>query len=182
MWRGVANSRKAALFLAAAAILLLWVLARQIRTPPGAGELPATSTPAPVLDLTFRDIEGNDVPLSAYRGNLILVNFWATWCSPCEEELPILDSFYRQHKAEGFTLLAVNVSDRPQEALKFLQERGYDFPLVYDPPGNIMIELKIRGLPASLLISREGHLLKYWIGPLSREMLDAEVLPYLASD
>lgn len=182
MWRAVAKSRKAALLLAAAAVLLLWALASPLRTPPEDVEVSATSTLAPVLDLTFRDIEGNDVPLSAYRGSLTLVNFWATWCSPCKEELPILDAFYRQHKAEGFTLLAVNVSDRPEEALKFMQEKGYDFPLVYDPPGDTMIELKIRGLPASLLVSREGHLLEYWIGPLSQEMLDAEVLPYLASD
>jgi thiol-disulfide isomerase/thioredoxin len=166
------------MFLVATITLLLWVMVFQIHPIPDEVEIASTR----VVELTFKDIDGNQVPLSAFRHSLILVNFWASWCSPCKEELPMLDAFYRQHKDEGFILLAINVSDRPEDALKFIQERDYSFPLLYDPPGNAMVNLGIRGLPASLLVSREGYLLKRWVGPLSQEMLEAEVAQYLSGE
>jgi len=159
--------------------VLLVVMVFQIQPTANEAVIADTSTPGAVLELTFKDIDENEVPLSAYQGQLILVNYWATWCSPCKAELPMLDAYYQQHKNDGFLLLAVNVSDRPPEALEFVQEKGYSFPLLFDPPGNTLVDLKIRGLPASLLISPEGYLLKRWVGPLTQEILEEETKQYL---
>jgi thiol-disulfide isomerase/thioredoxin len=145
-----------------------------------AGE--ATETAVSMLHFVFQDSVGNEVPFSAYQGKWVLINFWASWCTPCKEELPMLDSFYQQHRENNFVLLAVNVSDRPPDALAYALENGYTFPLVYDPPGNVMVELGIRGLPASLLIGPEGGLRQSWIGAVDQENLEDLVVPYLSGE
>ena len=144
--------------------------------PPG----PAQASPPALVDFTVKDLAGKPVSLSDFRGQVVLVNFWATWCSPCKEEMPILDAYYRQHQPQGFLLLGINVSDRPEEAAAFVKQHGYSYPILFDPPGNVLLDLGIQGLPASLLVDREGGLVTRWLGPLTFEMLDPKVLPQLA--
>lgn len=141
-----------------------------------------TATPAPPLDFTVQNLAGDPIHLSDYRGQVALVNFWATWCAPCKEEMPILDAYYQDHHESGFVLLGINVSDRPNEAAAFFDEAGYTFPILFDPPGNVLIEMGLRGLPSSIVVNAEGHRVKTWIGPLTREMLDEDVTPLLAAD
>jgi thiol-disulfide isomerase/thioredoxin len=141
-----------------------------------------TATPAPLLDFTVQNLAGDPIHLSDYRGQVALVNFWATWCAPCKEEMPILDAYYQDHRESGFVLLGINVSDRPNEAAAFFDEAGYTFPILFDPPGNVLIEMGLRGLPSSIVVDAEGHRVKTWIGPLTREMLDEDVTPLLAAD
>jgi thiol-disulfide isomerase/thioredoxin len=138
-----------------------------------------TEPSGPVIEFCVKDLEGAEVCLSEYRGRLVLVNFWATWCSPCREEMPILQAYYLDHKDQGFVVVGVNVSDRPQSAAEFVQEAGYSFPIWLDPPGNVLIDLRMQGLPASLLIDPQGHLLNRWIGPVTRDVLEAEIGPCL---
>ena len=144
--------------------------------PPG----PAEADPPLPLDFTVKDLAGKPVSLSDFRGQVVLVNFWATWCSPCKEEMPVLEAYYRQHQPQGFLLLGINVSDRPEEAAAFVKQQGYSYPILFDSPGNVLLDLGIQGLPASLLIDREGGLVTRWLGPLTFEMLDPEVMPQLA--
>ena len=148
----------------------------------GASTAAPTATPQPTFDFTVQDLNGEQVRLSEYRGQVVLVNFWATWCAPCKEEMPILDAYYREHRDHGFVLLAVNVSDRPEEAAAFAEAAGYAFPILYDPPGNVLIDIDARGLPTSLLIDAEGRRLQTWVGPLTRDILEEEVTPLLAVD
>lgn len=146
------------------------------------GPLPTpteTKLSGPVIEFCVKDLEGREVCLSDYRGKMVLVNFWATWCSPCREEMPVLQAYYLDHKDQGFVVVGVNVSDRPQSAAEFVQEAGYSFPIWLDPPGNVLIDLRMQGLPASLLIDPQGHLLNRWIGPVMRESLEAEIGPRL---
>jgi thiol-disulfide isomerase/thioredoxin len=141
---------------------------------------PAQASPPLAVDFTVKDMAGEPVSLSDFRGQVVLVNFWATWCSPCKEEMPVLDAYYRQYQPQGFLLLGINVSDRPEEATAFVKQQGYSYPILFDPPGNVLIDLGIQGLPASLLVDREGGLVTRWLGPLTAEMLDLEVMPHLA--
>ena len=169
----------AALVLLAAGLAFgVWLA---LRAPAGAASpaLP-TATPRPTLDFQVEDLAGDEVHLSDYRGKVVLVNFWATWCSPCQEEMPVLDAYYQAHHDAGFVLLGVNVSDRPPEAAAYFEEAGYSFPLVFDPPGNVLIDLGARGLPVSLLIDRDGHLVEKWVGPLTADTLDSTITPLLA--
>jgi peroxiredoxin len=138
--------------------------------------------PDAAVDFSVQDLAGESVQLSTYRGEVVLVNFWATWCAPCQEEMALLDTYYRNHRTQGFVLLGVNVSDRPEEAAAFCKEKGYAFPILFDPPGNVLIDLDIRGLPASLLVDREGNLREKWLGPLTPGILENEVTPLLTTE
>lgn len=131
------------------------------------------------LDFSVKDLSGETVKLSSLRGKTVLVNFWATWCSPCKEEMPLLQSYYDSHKQDGFVLVGVNVSDDAEDAQTFIEEYGYTFPVWSDPPGNVLIDLGMNGLPASLVISPEGTVVKRWIGPLTQEDLDEVITPLL---
>lgn len=142
-------------------------------------ELSSTSTIKPPINLTLKDLQGNLVHLKDLRGKVVLVNFWASWCSPCRDEMPILDAFYQAHKSDNFTLVAVNVSESAKDAAEFIQEQGFTFTVWSDPPGNAMIDLGINGLPASLLLDETGRVQKVWLGPLTEAMLEAAVLPLL---
>jgi thiol-disulfide isomerase/thioredoxin len=138
-----------------------------------------TPTPKPPIDLTLKDLEGETVHLRDLRGEVVLVNYWASWCSPCRDEMPILEAFYRAHQAEGFSLLSINVSESAEDAAEYIAANGFSFPVWSDPTGNTMIALGINGLPASLLLDETGRIIKVWFGPLTQEMLDEVVLPLL---
>lgn len=159
-------------------VLAVGIWLRQASEAP-ASDAPPAATPLPVVDFTVVDANEQEVHLSDYRGKIILVNFWATWCGPCKEELPMLESYYREHQDENFVLLAVNVSDRPEDALAFYEAAGYSFPLAFDPPGNVLIELGARGLPVSLLVDEQGHLVEQWIGALPPHVLEDSITPRL---
>lgn len=141
-----------------------------------------TATPLPLIDLTFKDLEGSEVKLSSLRGQVVLLNFWAGWCSPCKDEMPVLEAFYQENKDKGFTVVAVNVSESAAEAKAFISEHGYTFLVLSDPPGNGMIDLGLNGLPASLVINAEGRRELIWIGPWNEEYLDQLVLPLLKAE
>lgn len=138
-----------------------------------------TATPKPPIDLTLKDLAGKTVHLRELRGEVLLINYWASWCSPCRDEMPILEAFYQSHQAEGFTLLSINVSESAEDAAEYIKANGFSFPVWSDPTGNTMIELGINGLPASILLDREGRILRVWFGPLTQEMLEDAVLPML---
>jgi thiol-disulfide isomerase/thioredoxin len=135
----------------------------------------------PLIDFTVQDISSQPVRLSDHLGKVVLVNFWATWCSPCREEMPLLQDYFVDHRDQGFVLIGLNVSERPEKVAEYVEEGGYIFPVWLDPPGNILIDLKVNGLPASLLIDREGHLRGKWIGPLTKDLLETEITPLLVS-
>lgn len=132
------------------------------------------------LDFSVKDLSGETVKLSSLRGKTVLVNFWATWCSPCKEEMPLLQSYFDAHNQNGFVLVAVNVSDDIEDAQAFIEHYGYTFPVWSDPPGNVLIDLGMNGLPASLVISPEGTVVKRWIGPVTQEDLDGVITPLLS--
>lgn len=134
-----------------------------------------TPVPSPtprVIDFTVKDLDGNEVSLSDLRGQVVLVNFWATWCSPCKEEMPVLEAYYQANKDEEFVIVAVNVSEDAATAQSFIEEHGYTFPVWSDPPGKQLMKLGIRGLPASLFLDRDGALRQFWSGPLDAATLD----------
>lgn len=133
----------------------------------------------PEIDFTVKNLSGASVSLSSLRGKVILVNFWATWCSPCKDEMPLLQQYYDAHKAEDFVLLGVNVSDDAEDAQAYITQYGYTFPVWSDPPGNVLIQLHMNGLPASLVVDARGKLVQRWIGPLAREDLENVITPLL---
>jgi cytochrome c biogenesis protein CcmG/thiol:disulfide interchange protein DsbE len=134
----------------------------------------------PAPELTLTDIEGVSHSIADYRGQVVLVNLWATWCPPCKEEMPALQSFYNKHKEKGFVVVAINDGDPTRDVLQFVQDYKLSFPVWLDPT-YIATEqaFKTLNLPTSFVIDRSGTIQLKWVGGISRKMLDKQVAPLI---
>jgi thiol-disulfide isomerase/thioredoxin len=134
--------------------------------------------PAPELSLT--DLAGNPASLADYRGKIVLVNLWATWCPPCKEEMPALETFYRKHAEEGFAIVAVNDGDPTSDVVQFVKDYGLSFPVWLDPT-YIATEkkFKTKNLPSSFVIDRDGQVVLSWVGGINLSTLEKYVTPII---
>jgi len=116
----------------------------------------ADARPAPTVLLHRED--GAAVRLSDYAGNVVLVDFWASWCTPCKASFPVLDALYQREKDRGLQVFAVNVDEQRKAADAFLAARPHLMPIVFDPKGEVAQAFEVRGMPSSVLIDRSGHI------------------------
>ncbi len=114
-------------------------------------------------DFTFKTLDGREFRLSELHGKVVLVNFWATWCPPCKEEMPIFEREYKRCKDKGFEILAVNMDSSESNLQKFLKENNYSFPIVR-PSEDLQKELKLMGFPTSYLLDKEGKIYRIRLG------------------
>jgi peroxiredoxin len=130
--------------------------------------------------LTLTDTQGTTRSLVEYRDKVVLVNLWATWCPPCKEEMPALQSFYDRHRDQGFVVIAINDGDPTADVLQFVKEYRLTFPVWLDPT-YIATEqaFKTRNLPSSFVIDRTGTIRLQWVGGISRKMLDQYISPLI---
>ena len=133
---------------------------------------------APELELT--DTAGTPSSLASYRGEVVLVNLWATWCPPCKEEMPALESFYRKYREEGFVIIAINDGDPTPDVVKFVEDYGLSFPVWLDPQ-YIATEqaFKTLNLPSSFVIDRNGTIVLSWVGGINSKALEQYVTPII---
>ncbi|RLJ70528.1 peroxiredoxin [Hydrogenivirga caldilitoris] len=124
-----------------------------------AGVLPGKEAP----NFKLKTIEGKEVSLEDYRGKVVLVNFWATWCPPCREEMPLFERVYRTYRNKGFEVLAVSTDSSLDPVKKFVKEYKLSFTVLFDDR-NITSLYGIQGLPTSFLINREGKVVKVRLG------------------
>ena len=110
--------------------------------------------PAPAFSLHSRD--GDQVSLASLKGDVVMINFWATWCGPCREEMPKLEAIYQRYNNLGFTLLGVNVEDNPTGAAKFLKETPVSFPILFDPKSTVSKLYHVEAMPSTVLVGRDG--------------------------
>lgn len=94
--------------------------------------------------------------LSAYRGKVVYLDFWASWCAPCRESFPWLGNLVSEYGAQNLVVIAVNVDHDRRRAERFLRETPANFPIIYDPHGEIAAAYKVAGMPSAVLIDREG--------------------------
>jgi peroxiredoxin len=116
---------------------------------------PAPNVVAP--DFTLRGADGRTLHLQQLRGQVVLVNFWATWCGPCREEMPRLQALYDKYRASGFTLLGVNVDEDPRNALGIAQKLKVSFPVLLDTDKAVSRQYDMGSMPATVLIDRDGR-------------------------
>ena len=164
-------------------ILVLIVLASGVlhtgaaeeRNDPGF-DIPGHRVPAPAFTLT--DINGKTESLDRYHGKLVLLNFWATWCPPCREEMPSLQTLYHSLESEGLVVLAI-AADRGNKngIIKFAGKLALDFPVLLDPDGDVRNAYEVTGLPMTYLIGRDGKISARKIGSLNWS--DTEVLTFI---
>lgn len=144
---------------------------------PGSALSGAVRYSAPQLELV--DLHGQRVSLKDYRGQVVLVNNWATWCPPCRAEMPLLEAFYREHAGEGFVLIGVNAGDPPAEVVEFVETNDLSFPMWLDRDGESLRAFRSNALPSSYVIDRRGSVRYAWLGAITESILEESVPPLL---
>jgi peroxiredoxin len=115
---------------------------------------PAVGSPAP--DFTLRSSGGPNLRLSEQRGQVVLLNFWATWCGPCREEMPQLNRLYDKYRGAGLVMLGVNVDEDPAKAAEVAQKLGVRFPVLLDSNKQVSSRYELSAMPSTVLIDRDG--------------------------
>ncbi|MGQ9489217.1 MAG: TlpA family protein disulfide reductase [Anaerolineae bacterium] len=140
---------------------------------------PATGAPSRSVapDFALPTADGQMVRLKDLRGQVVLLNFWATWCPPCKAEMPDLDALHREYGARHrFTVLGINMEENAEVVAGFAQQRGITFPLLLDTDGRVSNKLfVVRSLPTSMIIDREGFIRDAWTGQISKEAMLARL-------
>jgi peroxiredoxin len=114
------------------------------------------SGPAPAFTLTA--LSGQEGALSQYNGQVVMVNFWATWCGPCQQEMPLLDQMYKKYKPAGFTLIGVNVDKEAPAVKQLLARKPVSFPVLLDPANQVSKAYHVNEMPSSVIIDRKGEI------------------------
>jgi peroxiredoxin len=115
---------------------------------------PAAGSPAP--DFTLKALDGPNLRLREQRGKVVMINFWATWCGPCREEMPQLKRLHDKYQAAGFTLLGVNVDEDPRQASALAQKLALGFPVLFDADKQVSKTYDLSAMPSTVLIDRDG--------------------------
>lgn len=140
--------------LFAAALLLFAAPALVVTLDAHAAPAPGSAAP----DFTLRSTGGQNLRLREQRGQVVLLNFWATWCGPCREEMPQLNRLYAKYKGAGFTLLGVSVDENPQLAAGMATKLGINFPVLLDSDKQVSKTYELSAMPSTILIGRDGRL------------------------
>ena len=106
--------------------------------------------------MVLQNHDGTRVDLASYRGKVVLVDFWASWCPPCKTSFPALDALYRQYESEGLAVLAVNLDERRRDAETFLDAHPHTLTVLFDPKGESAVAFGVKGMPSSFVIDRSG--------------------------
>jgi thiol-disulfide isomerase/thioredoxin len=117
----------------------------------------SSSGPAPGFQLSGRG--GKSIDLTQYRGQVVMINFWATWCGPCRQEMPLLEDIYKKYKPMGFTMLGVNVEPDSAAAEAWLQkQKPVSFPIAFDTESKVSKLYKVAGMPSTVFVDRKGNI------------------------
>ena len=116
-------------------------------------------------DFTLPLTDGKDFRLADQRGKVVMINFWATWCSPCLEEMPAMERLWQHHKDQNFVLVAVSADANPTVVKPFLDRHGLTFPVALDPKLDLGNAYGVRALPSSFIVDRDGNLAALALGP-----------------
>ncbi len=108
-------------------------------------------------DFALKSSTGENLRLSEYRGNVVMINFWATWCGPCRQEMPLLDELYTRYERVGFSLLGVNIDDDSRRAMQMIEDLGVSFPVLFDARKEVSELYEVEAMPVTVLVDREGN-------------------------
>ncbi|MBV1959325.1 MAG: TlpA family protein disulfide reductase [Pseudomonadales bacterium] len=120
------------------------------------GSFAASSAVAP--DFTLKSSAGQNLRLSELKGQVVMINFWASWCGPCRQEMPELNEIQKKYEDLGFTILGVNVEENPTKANELLAENPVDFPILYDTENQVTELFKVDAMPSTILVDRDGNM------------------------
>ncbi len=179
----------AALFVLAGVVL--FALSRRVPTPSGPPESTESENPAPVSagdkasDFKLQDLTGKTVSLQSLRGKVVFLNVWATWCGPCRDEMPSMETLYDEFKGNpDFVMLAVSQDTNQAAVLPYVRKNGYHFNILLDPENTIGDSYNVSGVPETFIIDRKGRIVAHHMGAFDwsrpdvsealRELLEAK--------
>jgi peroxiredoxin len=148
-------------------------IAPEIKTAFSKARIPVRRARAPAADFTAARLDGTQARLGDLRGKVVFLNFWATWCPPCQDEMPSMEALYQQFRGKDLEFLAVDIQEDKDEVAAFMKEYGLTFPAALDSTGRISDQYGIRGIPATFIIDREGGVIAAVVG--SRDWNTPEV-------
>jgi len=117
-------------------------------------------------DFSLSFLGGGNASLSSYRGKVVILNFWATWCPPCRTEMPSMETLYRRFNAQGLEILAVDIGEDASTVQQFIRSGGYTFPVMLDSSSRVSSIYGIEAIPTSFIIDREGKIIGRVIGSI----------------
>jgi peroxiredoxin len=158
---------KPILFFVIVGSLAAYIIVHQIHE--GDGGVIRIGQKAP--DVVLTDISGKHVNLSDYRGKLVFLNFWASWCAPCEKEMPDLQTLHNTFKDRAFQMLTVSVDVSPDAAVKFYNGHNLTMPWFSDPGRIIADKYKVNVYPETFIIDRNGHIIRHYPGPITTQTI-----------
>jgi peroxiredoxin len=109
-------------------------------------------------NFTLKSNSGKNIKLSELRGQVVLLNFWASWCGPCRQEMPFLEKLHKRYSALGFTVLGVNVEEDPRKAKTLLKDISVSFPILFDTSNKVSKQYKVSAMPSTIMIDRNGNM------------------------
>ena len=109
-------------------------------------------------DFTLKSLDGKNLKLSEMAGNVVLINFWASWCGPCREEMPLLNALHNKYEPLGFTVLGVNVEEDVNGAKGFLKNFPVDFPVLLDNTNKVSRQYRVIAMPTTVVVDRDGNM------------------------
>jgi len=120
--------------------------------------VPALAGPTPAPGFRLDSMAGKPVSLDQYKGQVVMINFWASWCGPCRTEMPLLDKLHSKYKPMGFTMIGVNVEPDPSLAASWLKATPVTFPILFDTKSEVSKLYAVAGMPSTVIIDRKGNL------------------------
>lgn len=169
IFRGKLSNIRRSLTLAVALVALASGMAWSMGS-----RVPVVGTPAE--DFQLVDLSGNTQSLSQYRGKVVLLNFWATWCKPCTTEMPAMQTTYDKLREKGFVVLAVNELEDDAKVREHIRQYGHTFPVLMDRENKVANQFGVFGLPVSVFIDEQGVVREYIKGGLLTEQLIHDVV------
>lgn len=154
------SARGAAIFGALVLAVLIGLLLLADDAPPVLGR----GDRAPGFELPLLQ-SGEEIALDDLRGQVVLVNFWATWCKPCEEEMPAMQRLYAAIQPQGFELVAISVDESAADVEQFRDRMALGFPIALDPDRTVARAYQTMGFPESILIGTDGRVIERYVGP-----------------
>lgn len=119
--------------------------------------------PVPQCPAQFAESQQN-LDFSAFKGKVVLIDFWATWCGPCQKSMPFLNKLRNERRDEGFEIVAINVDEDRDEAVRYLQAHPVDYPMAFDPKGDCPGAFGVQAMPSSFFIDKAGKVRKVHLG------------------
>ena len=148
---------------------LLWIaalvlLATGCGTSRDGGQENSAASRGPAPSFLLKDLSGRPVSLSDFKGRVVLLDFWATWCPPCRESIPALVKLYDEYESRGLQVLGISMDDDASDVERFVRENRIRYPVLLGGESNIGALYRVRGIPTLYILDEEGRAVRHWVG------------------